>query len=111
MKKIPYFIVVLILLFIINNLAHSIIDIYQKQDVLTNAQKQLDREKTKNQKLKAELSYVQSQQFLEEEARNKLFLIKPGEQEILIPQTEEQKGRETPKKQIPNWQQWLNLFF
>ncbi len=111
MKKIPYFIVVLILLFIINNLAHSIIDIYQKQDVLTNAQKQLDREKTKNQKLKAELSYVQSQQFLEEEARNKLFLIKPGEQEILIPQTEEQKGSEAPKKQIPNWQQWLNLFF
>jgi cell division protein FtsB len=112
MKKIAFILVVLILLFIINGLAHSIYDIWHKQDLLTSAQKELIQEKLKNQKLKAGLSYVQTQQFIEEQAHNKLFLVKPGEQEVLISQV--LKNKNQPQKQnqnIPNWQKWLKLFF
>ena len=80
LKKTGFLIVVIILMLIINNLIHSIYDIWSKQDLLNQAEKQLSKEESKNQKLKADLSYVQTQQFIEEEARNKLFLVKPGEQ-------------------------------
>jgi cell division protein FtsB len=84
MKKAVYIIVVIVLILMINGLLHSIYDIWHKQDLVTSAQKQLDREKLLNQKLKGELSYAQTPQFLEEQAHNKLFLVKPGEQEVLI---------------------------
>lgn len=109
MKKAIFITVVLVLLLIINNLSHSIYDLWQKQDVLTEAQKELEEEKLKNQKLKAGLSYVVTEEFIEEKARNNLFLAKPGEQQVVIPKKEETKEEEKP--QLPNWQQWLELFF
>jgi len=112
MKKAAFILIVLVLLFIINGLAHSIYDLWHKQDLLTSAQRQLSQEKLQNQKLKAGLSYVKTPQFIEEQAHNKLFLVKLGEQEVLISQTLQKQNQ--PQKQsqnIPNWQKWLNLFF
>lgn len=109
MKKIIFVIVVLVLLLIINSLARSIYDLWQKQDVLTEAQEDLDKEKLRNQKLKASLSYVVTEEFIEEKARNNLFLAKPGEQQVVIPQKEEKTDEK--KQQLPNWQQWLELFY
>lgn len=112
MRKAAFILIVLVLLFIINGLAHSIYDLWHKQDLLTSAQKELSQEKLQNQKLKAGLSYVKTQQFIEEQAHNKLFLVKPGEQEVLISQV--LKNKNQPQKQdqnIPNWQKWLHLFF
>jgi len=113
MKKAAFILIVLILLFIINGLLHSIYDLWHKQDLLTVAQKQLTQEQLKNQKLKAGLSYVNSPQFIEEQAHDKLFLVKPGEQEVLIsPDLKNQNQSSKPTLQnIPNWQKWLNLFF
>ena len=110
LKKTIFIVVVIILLLIINNLVRSIYDIWSKQDLLNQAQKELAKEESRNQKLKAELSYVQTPKFIEEEARNKLFLVKPGEQKVLIPNKvlETQKKQE---KQTPNWQKWFQLFF
>jgi cell division protein FtsB len=109
-KKAIFIAVVIVLLVIINNLIHSTYDIWSKQDLLNQAQKELTKEESKNQKLKAALSYVQTQGFIEEEARNKLFLVKPGEQQVLMPNKvlENQKKQEV---QTPNWQRWLQLFF
>lgn len=112
MKKALYIVTVIVLLLIINSLINSIYNLWHKQDLLTSAQKQLQSEQQKNQKLKGELSYVQSQQFIEEEAHNKLFLVKPGEQEVLISQKLANDSPASKKSQnLPNWQQWLNLFF
>lgn len=112
MKKVIFVVVVIVLLAIINNLVHSIYDIWNKQDLLTQAQNELSLQQKKNQQLKAGLSYVQSPSFINEEARNKLFLVKPGEQDILIPsQSSGGQSQKIPQTQTPNWQQWLNLFF
>jgi cell division protein FtsB len=109
-KKTFFLIIVIVFLLFINNLVHSIYDIWSKQDLLNQAQKELTTEESKNQKLKAELSYVQTPKFVEEEARNKLFLVKPGEQEVLIANNATQSSK-IQVKQSPNWQKWLNLFF
>jgi cell division protein FtsB len=112
MKKVVFIIVVAVLILIINNLIHSIYDIWSKQSLLTQAQKELTHQKSENQKLKTELSYVQTNGFVEEQARDKLFLVKPGEQDILIPsQISTQSAQNNQQAQTPNWQQWLNLFF
>lgn len=110
MKKTLYIVIVIALILIINGLAHSIYDLWSKKDLITSAQKKLDEEKLRNQKLKGELSYVQTREFIEEQARDSLFLGRPNEKEIIIPQIP-QKNELKLKTQIPNWQKWLDLFW
>ena len=109
-----FFIILAISILVINNLIHSIFTLWQKYDLVTLAEKERQRQKQENQKLKSQLSYVQSKEFIEEQARNKLFLIKPGEQEVLISE-DLIKGASTPsaqaKKDDPNWKKWWSLFF
>lgn len=100
---------VVALLLIINGLAHSIYDLWKKRDVLTAAQKTLEQEKIKNQKLKRELSRVQTKEFIEEEARNKLFLAKPDEKIVVIP-VASKSAVEKKAPPVPSWKKWLNLF-
>jgi len=65
-----------------------------------------------NQKLKAGLSYVKTPQFMAEQAHDKLFWLKPEEQEVLISQTlQNQNQGQKQTQNIPNWQKWLQLFF
>lgn len=83
---------------------------YHKKDLLVSTQKKLDAVQKENQKLKITLSQVQNPAFVEEEARDKLFLAKPGESSILIPSPTPlpQNLQEIAK---PNWQQWWDSFF
>ncbi len=109
MKKAAYVIVIVGLLLIINSLIHSIYNLWQKQDLVTNAQKKYNLELAKNQKIKAQFQYAQTPQFLEEQAHDKLFMTKPGETQVLfsnLPSSEKQKNA----AKIPNWQQWIDLF-
>jgi len=114
MKKIIFLIILAFSILIINNLVRSIYTLWQKYDLVTLAQKELSKKKQENQRLKSQLSHVQSKEFVEETARNKLFLVKPGEQEVLISE-DLIKGSSTPsaqaKKSDPNWKKWLELFF
>ena len=111
MKKILFVGTVLVFILIINGLLHSIYDLWHKQDLVTSAQKNLEAEQLKNQKLKADLSYVGSQEFIETEARNKLFLVKPGEQDVIIPPIMIAQGAKNQNDLgKPNWQKWIDLF-
>ena len=109
MKKILFVVVVIICLFVINDLIHSIYDIWQKKDFVREVQQELNFQKQENQRLKSALSYSQTQEFIEKEARNKLFMVKTGEQKVLIPK-ELEKSLEGENSD-PNWKQWWDLFF
>ena len=111
MKKAFFIVIVIILLVVINNLIRSIYNLWSKQDLLYQAQNELKNEQQTNKKLKGELSYVQTPQFVEKEARNELFLVKPGEQDVLIPQTSSIQAGQQEANNIPNWQKWIKLFF
>ena len=110
MKKVLFIIIVVILLIIINDLAHSIYDIWQKKDYVAKAENELNLQKQENQRLKSQLSYSQTPEFIEKEARDKLFMVKKGEQRVLMP-AESDKLTKGSKENLPNWQQWWNLFF
>lgn len=110
MKKILFTITVIILLLIINNLVHSIFEVWQKKDFVSEAEKELGFQKQENQRLKSQVSYSKTQEFIEKEARDKLFMVKKGEQRVLISKGGEELS-EQEKTNIPNWKQWLDLFF
>ena len=109
MKKFLFLTIVVILLFIINNLVRSIYDIWQKKDFVTKAEKELSFQKQENQRLKSALSYSKTQEFIEKEARDKLFMLKQGEQKVLLSKDTQEVREE--KAKLPNWKQWWNLFF
>lgn len=112
MKKIVYLIIVFILVITIVNLIGSIYTLWHKQDLLTNARQQLTQETKENSALEKELVKVKSPKFLDEEARNKLLMVKPGESEVLIDQNLlKPKSSDKKKANQPYWQQWLALFF
>jgi len=113
-KKIAFFTIILILLLTINDLGHSIYSIWQKQDLIVQAQKNLDVEKRENQKLKKEITQVNQPQFIESEARNNLLLTKKGEGIVIIPSDKLIASPSPSPKPIdtrPNWQKWWNTFF
>lgn len=109
MKKVFYVISIIVLLLIINGLSRSIYELWSKKDIVTEAQKTLEKEKLKNQKLQNDLEIAQTPEFIESEARNKLFLSKPEEKEVVISPVVE-KEKEKPKVEKPNWRKWLDLF-
>ncbi len=113
MKRISFIIIIIILAFIIIRLISSIYTLWHKQDLLTNAQLQLMQEQKKQVQLQKEFVKVKSSAFVDEEARNKLLLVKPGENQVLIDQSllTASSGAKTKKAAEPFWQQWLDLFF
>ena len=112
-KKIAYFAVIIILLLTINDLANSIYTIWQKKDLVIQAQKDLDTQKKENQELKKAIVQVNQPQFIESEARDKLLLTKPGEGVIIIPndQLNLPPSSTKPIDTRPNWKKWLDFFF
>jgi cell division protein FtsB len=112
-KKIAFFVIMLIGFLTINNLAHSIYVIWQKQDLITKAQQNLDAVKAENQKLKHDISQVNQPQFIETQARDNLSLAKPNEAVVVIP-TGTVLGKQVTHPLTdtqPNWQKWWDYFF
>ncbi len=113
MKKPLFFIVLLASTLIIRNLVFSIYNLWNKQNLLSQIERELQREKEKNKELQEQFARVSSADFLEEEARNKLFLIKPGENEVIISSKLLHASRTVtpmPVERVPNWKKWLDLF-
>lgn len=112
MKRISFFAIVLVLLFIIFQLITSIYTLWHKQDVLIQATEELQQQKKEHANLESQLQKVKSNAFVDEEARDKLLLTKPGQADVLINSSLlalPQSARKEAAK--PNWQQWLDLFW
>lgn len=107
-KRLIFIGFVIVSLLVIHGLASSIYDLWHKQDLIKSQNSSLERNLAENRELKAKLKHVQTQEFIEEEARNKLFLSKPGEKEILLPSSTSAPSTHTVY--ISNWQKWVQLF-
>lgn len=114
LKKIVFFAIIIISIFVINNFIHSIYNLWQKNDLLVRAKKDLENEKKENEELKRRLEEVKEPSFVEEEARNKLFLAKPGEGIVILPTdvlSSTSSNQRTPEDTRSNWQKWWDTFF
>lgn len=97
---------------IIFQLCTSIYTLWHKQDLLTKAKQELLQQQAEHTRLQKQLVQVQQPSFIEEQARDKLFLVKPGEQEIFITQSQPTLTSKeiVQKNTLPYWQQWLAAF-
>jgi len=68
----------------------------------------------RKKELSSKYQYYQTPEFIEEEARNKLNMAKPGETIVILPPNlsellNHSKAKTEPS--LPNWRKWWNLFF
>lgn len=113
-KKISLGISILVVLAVAYNLIYQIKEATKSGERLSQAADVVYKLETKNRKLKEQLENIQSPEFLEEVARNKLGLSKKGETVVVIPEDKLKLVLGTSSSaqiRLPNWLGWLKLFF
>lgn len=112
MKKIIFIGILCLALASIANSMNSIYVLLHKRDLLIAAQNALVKQQKENEQLKNQLQEVSKESYIEEEARNKLLLIKPGEHPVFISKDLLGIKSNEAKKIVEksNWEQWKELF-
>lgn len=110
-KTVILVIVTIALLLIIKNIVGSILTLRQNSRIVTTLKGKEREEQQKRQFLKQQLYFVNTPQFVENEAREKLGMVKPGEHIVLAPPPTEDKPTKPTIDTAPNWEKWWKLFF
>lgn len=109
--------VVIFGLFLLFNFSYSIYTLWKRGDVVLEREHYLKTLEKEQDELKTELSYTMRPEFIEEEARNKLNLVRPGETLVVVSEREASFGgemlivdqkAEDDTRRIMN--EWIQLF-
>lgn len=111
MKNFLPIIAIFILLLVIKNNISGIFRTLEDENTAENLKEKLVSEQKKNQFLKEHLFYVKTDQFVEEEAREKLGMSRPGEYIVIAPTSTPLNQEKIEINTKPNWHRWLELFF
>ncbi len=106
------FVILLTIIFLKHNFTQAKYFIELNRE-FNNYQQQAQELKQGNLDLKAKLEYLQTQEFIEREARQKLSLGQESDTLYLLPEVPNlSKLKSSPESEnIAVWQQWLNLFW
>jgi len=106
-------IIIIVGISLIVNLSKDIMRLLRSGDELKLAEQKVVELEKKRALLKEKKEYYQSEEFIEEIARNKLNMSKEGETIVILPEDIKSilgsKGLQLPEF-IPSWKQWINLF-
>jgi cell division protein FtsB len=89
----------------------SVITLSQKKGIIAERQQVLSQLQTKNKQLQEELQEATSPAFVEQEARNKLGLVKEGETVVIMNKSNPSADGQKNLQALPSWKQWWSLFF
>lgn len=92
----PAVIMLILLGFIFYSFGGQMVEMYNVQHELTNIQAQIDEFRVKNADLRKQVEQLNSDAYIEREAREKLGLVKPGEK-IILEAKPGAKGSTIPK--------------
>lgn len=109
-KILPYLIILLLIVVIKNNVAF-IFEFVSTGSALNRLEKTLVSEENKNKYLQEKLFIVKNDRFVEDEAQNKLGMLKAGEYFVIAPTATPLDIRTFDFDDKPNWKKWLSLFF
>lgn len=115
-KKITLGTIVFLILVVTYNLSIQIMNAVRSGDRLYDAAERVYLLEAKNKELKKRLLEIQSTDFIEQEARNKLGLGKSEETVVIIPEDKIKLilGTSTSSvqpKRLANWVGWFRVFF
>ena len=106
----------IILILISIPLAKNISKRYVVNQEVMDLEQEISDLESKNKDFKIFVSYLESDQFVEEQARLKLGLKKPGEEVIVLKEDLTASSSQTnlannDNQNIPNYLKWWNYFF
>lgn len=113
-KKVSLGLIILISLVVAYNLLTQIMEAAKYGERLSQAAETVYKLEAQNRELKKKLSEIQSPEFIEEQARNKLGLGKAGETVVIIPEDKLKlvMGASAPAQiRLPNALGWWRVFF
>lgn len=112
-RRLIKIIVVIVGIGLIIGLSKNIYRLFKAGDQVKLAQQSLEELEKKHQEMLRKKEYYQSEEFVEQEARNRLNMSKSGETVVILPPNLGQKNESTPNftPELPNWQKWFKLFF
>ncbi len=113
-RKIILGVIMLIVLVIALNLVSQIMSAVKSGDRLSSAADIVYKLEVKNKQLQKKLTQIKSQEFIEEQARDKLGLTRKGETIVIIPEEKLKLilgASESAKPRFPNWLGWFKVFF
>jgi cell division protein FtsL len=119
--KFKYIIGTVVLFVVSISLIKSSIQVFKSKGRLDDVQTELSRLESEKKRLEDEIAYKQTDEYIEEKAREDLNLIKPGEKvyvvvgqdtksssESVLSGSSERKKSDSRDK---NWYSWYKLFF
>ncbi|OGG07288.1 hypothetical protein A2872_01635 [Candidatus Gottesmanbacteria bacterium RIFCSPHIGHO2_01_FULL_42_12] len=104
-------IIIFIGLILIAITVRSIVDLWRVGDSVTLREKEVQKLQEKNDSLKMRIYDVESPEYLERIAREKLNLARPGEYVVIFPKGEKASESAQIKDVRPNWQKWKEIIF
>lgn len=77
---------------------------------------EISRLEKENKEMFVKEKYFSSEEFIEEEARNKLNMARPGEAVVILPPDFQEKLKQSGQSfsqtpSLSNWKKWWRLFF
>ena len=111
MKQIIFIATAIFLVLVIVNLSFSLYSLWSKQDLLMQTKQQLAREQQEHISLENGLKQVGSPLYVEEQARDHLFMGKPGDVTVVLPSASSSAQAKAIEAAKPIWLQWWDLFF
>ncbi len=111
MKRFLPILVIIVLLIIIKNNISAILNTVDNTNSTKTLQKTLSNAQKENEYLKQKLFYVKTDQFVADQAQNKLGMVKPGEYFVIAPTPPTGMPEQQKIDSRANWQKWLELFF
>ena len=102
-------------------MSKNILTLWSSRNRITQAQNRLNQLQEQNSQLQKEAAQAGNPAFIEREARNKLGMVKEGEEVLALPQdqitalaqelrSQYESSQQSPSQSLPNWQQWAKLF-
>ena len=112
MKKSLFNLVVIIIgSLIVVGLSRNIIRLLKSEKKVDEARLEVTQLETEQKELVERKAYLESDEFIEEQARNKLNMSQEGEQIVILPQEiGNNHASEVTSQELPPYRQWLQVF-
>ena len=116
MKKNFHWLVIAVSVFMIISLSRSVVDLWERQKIVKQEEKRLQEIEKKHDELAKTFETVQTNAFVEKEARERLGMAKAEDTVIIMDtspllQTKNEEGFIDQSIGVPNWKLWWQVFF
>lgn len=107
-NKLLYWILAGVMGVLMVRLSGSVWRLWKAGERIEQAEQEVKNQEAENQNLKKRLAEVQSPEFIEKEAREKLGLGRPGEEIVVLPEVP--VAPSMPAVDGPNWRKWWRVY-